>query len=191
MLMHSCCHILFIVLIDLIQSSKEIQKHLKLDLENQIRKRKLLFLSLPPFGPVGLLALFLARPRFSPSLSSLPRARWAGPREAKPPPRRSFPLLPLTGRARPSAPSSPTVPRPRRNHRRTCVASWASWEPPPRLGPFKGGCDPISASPCCPPRSVSLAKPLPRSSAVITRAPAAPTASTIVPETPPPRFSSR
>jgi hypothetical protein len=47
MLMHSCCHILFIVLIDLIQSSKEIQKHLKLDLENQIRKRKLLFLSLP------------------------------------------------------------------------------------------------------------------------------------------------
>jgi hypothetical protein len=30
--------LLFIVLIDLIQSSKEIQKHLKLVLENQIEK---------------------------------------------------------------------------------------------------------------------------------------------------------
>jgi hypothetical protein len=77
MLMHSCCHILFIVLIDLIQSSKEIQKHLKLDLENQIRKRKLLFLSLPPFGPVGLLALFLAARDFP--LPSLPFRALAGP----------------------------------------------------------------------------------------------------------------
>jgi hypothetical protein len=92
MLMHSCCHILFIVLIDLIQSSKEIQKHLKLDLENQIRKRKLLFLSLPPFGPVGLLTIFLARPRFSPLLLSSLLGRPASEATTVVAAPRSFPL---------------------------------------------------------------------------------------------------
>jgi hypothetical protein len=53
----------------LIQSSKVIQKHLKLDLENQIRKENFFSFPLPPSG--------LSGPASSPFPSSL--FSWAGP----------------------------------------------------------------------------------------------------------------
>jgi hypothetical protein len=50
---------------------KGFENQLKIYLENQLGNKKEILIqvpSLPPFGPVGLLAIFLARPRFSPLL---------------------------------------------------------------------------------------------------------------------------
>jgi hypothetical protein len=108
MLMHPCCHILFIVLIGLIQSAKEIQKHLKLDLENQIRKRKLLFLPPPSFWPERPSRPAAVSRRAGPHVRPLlPPPSWAGPSQPQPMSLApvSFPL-PLTSRVHLSAPSS-------------------------------------------------------------------------------------
>jgi hypothetical protein len=82
--MHSCCHILLIVLTRFNPKAKKIQKHLKMDLENQIEKKNkkhftpfLLFglsahssepARVTPHRPAGLLPFF--PPRF---------LSWAGP----------------------------------------------------------------------------------------------------------------
>jgi hypothetical protein len=76
MLMHPCCHILFSVLIGFDPKCKRISKTLENGFgKSNKKKEKLLFLSLPPSGPIGpagLLPSPLSRPALACSLLDRP-----------------------------------------------------------------------------------------------------------------------